>query len=64
VKGTRGRVAAADTGEAAAVRRALSDGYRLSDGILGDDAFVARVTKDAERSGRGAELRAGPRSSG
>ena len=56
---------AADAGEAAAVRKALGDGFRLSDGILGDAAFVARVNADAERakaslSGRGAERRAGP----
>lgn len=54
----------ADAGEAAAVRKALGDGYRVSDGILGDEAFVARVTSDAEKvkaalSGRGAERRAG-----
>jgi hypothetical protein len=56
---------AADAGEAAAVRARLGDGYRISDGILGSDAFVAKVTADAERvqaalSGRHTELRAGP----
>ncbi len=55
----------ADAGEAAAVRKALGDGYRMSDGILGGEAFVGRVTADAEKvkaalSGRGAERRAGP----
>lgn len=55
---------AADAGEAAAVRQALGDGYRVSDGILGDDKFVARVRRDREKveaalSGRGAERRAG-----
>jgi REP element-mobilizing transposase RayT len=54
----------ADAGEAAAVRKALGNGYRVSDGILGDEAFVARVTSDAQKvkaalSGRGAERRAG-----
>ena len=56
---------AADSQEAAVVRRVLGDGHRVSDGILGSDAFVARVRADAERvesalSGRGAERRAGP----
>jgi hypothetical protein len=56
---------AADSQEAAAVRRALGDSHRVSDGILGSDAFVARVRADAERvevalSGRNTERRAGP----
>lgn len=56
---------AADAAEAAAVRRALGDGHRVSDGILGSERFVARVRKDRERvesalSGRGSERRAGP----
>jgi putative transposase len=56
---------ASDSQEAAAVRRALGDSHRVSDGILGGDAFVARVRADAERveaalSGRNTERRAGP----
>ena len=56
---------AADAGEAAAVRAALGDGYRVSDGILGDEAFLARVTSAAGSvrsalSSRSAERRAGP----
>jgi REP element-mobilizing transposase RayT len=56
---------AADAGEAAEVRRALGDGHRVSDGILGSAAFIARVRGDEERvaaalSNRGAERRAGP----
>jgi Uma2 family endonuclease len=41
------RSGAADAGEAAAVRKALGNGHRVSDGVLGDEAFVARVTADA-----------------
>jgi putative transposase len=55
---------AADAGEAAEVRKALGDGHRVSDGILGSKAFAARVRADRERvtaalSSRGAERRAG-----
>jgi REP element-mobilizing transposase RayT len=55
---------AADAGEAAEVREALGDGHRVSDGILGSAAFVARVRADGERvstalSSRGAERRSG-----
>jgi REP element-mobilizing transposase RayT len=55
---------AADAGEAAQVRRALGDGHRVSDGVLGSDAFVARVRRDARRveatlSSRGRERRSG-----
>jgi hypothetical protein len=55
---------AADAAEAAQVRRALGDGHRLSDGILGSGAFVSKVRADAERvraalSSRGSERRAG-----
>jgi hypothetical protein len=51
--------------DAAQVRRALGDGHRLSDGVLGGERFVARVRADAERVGaalssRGGERRAGP----
>jgi REP element-mobilizing transposase RayT len=50
--------------ENAAVRGALGDGHRLSDGILGSEAFVSRVRKDAARvtdalSQRGSERREG-----
>ena len=56
---------AADAGEAAAVRTTLGDAYRVSDGILGDEAFVAKVTSDtgtvrAALSSRSAERRVGP----
>ena len=56
---------AADSSEAAEVRRMLGDGHRVSDGILGSEAFVARVRADAERveatlGSRGAERRSGP----
>ena len=55
---------AADSGEAAQVRRALGDGHRVSDGVLGSAAFVAKVQRDAVRvqttlSSRGSERRAG-----
>jgi REP element-mobilizing transposase RayT len=55
---------ASDAGEAAAVRRALGDGYRVSDGVLGSTDFIARVHQDVERVGaalssRGSEQRAG-----
>jgi hypothetical protein len=50
--------------EAAQVRRALGDGHRVSDGVLGGERFVARVRGDTERVGtalssRGSEQRAG-----
>jgi hypothetical protein len=56
---------ASDAGEAARARRALGDGHRMSDGVLGSERFVARVAKDIERvaaalSSRGSERRAGP----
>jgi hypothetical protein len=55
---------ASDSGEAAAVRRTLGDGYRVSDGVLGSTDFVSRVRKDVERVGaarlsRGKEQRQG-----
>jgi hypothetical protein len=55
---------AGDAGEAAEVRRQLGDGHRVSDGVLGSAAFVAKVQRDAEKvqarlSSRGAERRAG-----
>jgi hypothetical protein len=55
---------AADAGEAAQVRKALGDGHRMSDGIVGSESFVARVRKDAGRveaalGSRGSERRAG-----
>jgi len=65
---TQGRRAelsgASDAGEAAWVRRALGDGHRVSDGVLGSNDFVTRVRKDVERIGatltsRGTERRAG-----
>jgi putative transposase len=56
---------AIDATEAAAVRKTLGDGFRVSDGILGDTAFVSRTTKDVEKvraalSSRGSERRSGP----
>jgi REP element-mobilizing transposase RayT len=53
-----------DAGEAAQARRALGDGHRISDGVLGRDAFVKRVTTDTKRvqaalGSRGTERRAG-----
>lgn len=53
-----------DAGEAAAVRRALGDGHRMSDGIVGSERFVKRAQADAQRVGaalgsRGRERRAG-----
>lgn len=53
-----------DSGEAAAVRRALGNGHRISDGVVGTDAFVTRVLADVERvkvalSTRGSERRVG-----
>ena len=55
---------ALDAGEAAQVRRMLGDGHRVSDGVLGSEAFVAKVRRDAERveaalSSRGLERRSG-----
>jgi REP element-mobilizing transposase RayT len=55
---------AADAGEAAEARKALGDGHRISDGVLGRDAFVKRVTADTRRvratlASRGSERRAG-----
>jgi REP element-mobilizing transposase RayT len=55
---------AQDAGEAAAVRRALGDGHRMSDVVVGSERFVERVRADAERvaaafSSRGRERRAG-----
>lgn len=55
---------AADAREAAEARRQVGDGYRTSDGILGDKAFVARVLADSKAvdaalSTRGSELRRG-----
>jgi REP element-mobilizing transposase RayT len=51
-------------GEAAAVRRALGDAHRVSDGVLGSAQFVAKVRRDATRvqaalSSRGSERRSG-----
>jgi hypothetical protein len=40
---------ALDAADAAAARRGLGDGHRVGDGILGSDAFVARVIADGER---------------
>src|SRR5262249_34104062 len=40
---------ALDAGEAAAVRRELGDGHRISDGILGSARFAARVKADRAR---------------
>jgi REP element-mobilizing transposase RayT len=56
---------AQDAGEAAAVRRALGDGHRRSDGVLGEKRFVDRVTADRARvraalATRGSERRSGP----
>lgn len=56
---------AADAAEAAEVRRVLGDGHRVSDGILGSAAFVARVRADRKRvaaalGSRGTRRRAGP----
>ena len=53
-----------DVGDAAAARRELGNGHRMSDGIVGSDAFVARVVNASERvrsalSRRGSERRAG-----
>ncbi len=55
---------AAGSSEAAAVRRQFGDGYRMSDGILGDDAFIKRVLVDSDAvdaalSSHGRELRHG-----
>lgn len=55
---------ALDPTEAAAVREELRDGHRVSDGILGDEGFVARVLADVRAvedtlSRRGVELRRG-----
>jgi putative transposase len=55
---------ALDASEAAAVRRALGDGHRITDGVLGDEAFADKVRSDATRveaalSRRGSERRAG-----
>lgn len=55
---------AGDAAEAAAARRALGDGHRLSDGIMGSDEFVERMRTDVERIGaalssRGIERRPG-----
>lgn len=51
-------------GEVTQVRAQLGNAYRLSDGVLGDEAFVRRVRQDAERatqalSKRGSERREG-----
>jgi len=51
-------------GQIKAVRDQFGNGYRVSDGILGDAAFVQRIRDDAERvtqalSKRGAERRTG-----
>lgn len=40
---------ALDVTEAATVRRALGDGHRVTDGIVGSAAFVAKVMNDTER---------------
>ncbi|MFO0709863.1 MAG: transposase [Sandaracinus sp.] len=55
---------ALDTTEAAAVRRTVGDAHRVSDGVLGGEALVARVRRDTTRveaalSSRGTERRAG-----
>lgn len=54
-----------DAGEAAAVRRALGDAHRRSDGVLGGEPFVERAMRDEQRvraalGSRGNERRAGP----
>lgn len=53
-----------NAGDAAAARRELGNGHRLSDGVVGSDAFVARVLSASERvkaslSSRGSERRSG-----
>ncbi len=55
---------AANAREAAEVRQQVGDGYRTSDGILGDEAFVARVLSDSKAvdaalAARGTEFRRG-----
>lgn len=50
--------------EAAEVRRQFGDGYRVADGIVGDEAFIARVRADVKAvesslSARGTEQRRG-----
>ena len=55
---------AAEPTQAAEVRKQMGDGYRVSDGIFGDDEFVARVLADrkavdAALSTRGTEFRHG-----
>jgi len=55
---------ALDTTESADVRRTMGDGHRVSDGVLGSDAFVAKVRRDESRveaalSSHGAHRRAG-----
>lgn len=40
---------ALDASDAAAARRGLGDGHRVADGILGSDAFVARMVADGKR---------------
>lgn len=54
----------ASRAEIAQVRDALGDGHRLSDGVLGSEAFATRVRRNSERSitalsRRGTERRAG-----
>lgn len=53
-----------DAGDAAAARRELGNGHRVSDGIVGSDAFVVRVLNASDRakatlSSRGSERRTG-----
>src|SRR5262249_10600278 len=55
---------ALDASEAAAARKALGDGHRLSDGILGSEAFVARMQREAARRAAGPVRRGGGRRAG
>jgi hypothetical protein len=53
-----------DTGDAAAARRELGNGHRLSDGVVGSAAFVASVLSASERAkaallSRGSKRRTG-----
>jgi putative transposase len=50
---------AADAGEAAQVRRMLGDGHRVSDGVLGGAAFVAKVCRCGACGGGAVESRTG-----
>ena len=48
---------AADASEAAAIRRSLAPGQRLSENVLGSDAFVTKVLSELARSPSPAALR-------